>query len=201
MTRSIALTKMVSEAEVTTEQKHQRVVAWLTEVNRVLYRNVDLTVHAPRLTKSESSSANKKHSSQSPKKVAVHRLYTQADHSNTQTLKTRNEKTCSRSKSRERVKTPVFNSKTSQLPLSKSSQLPHIPKRQFSSSDNSLQHPALQRKASGTLNSRTPITSKVVKSSTKVSSSAHQMMVSSASPTTPTFRRRMRSSVPITAGT
>ena len=49
MTRSIALTKMVSEAEVTTEQKHQRVVAWLTEVNRVLYRNVDLTVHAPRV--------------------------------------------------------------------------------------------------------------------------------------------------------
>lgn len=43
MTRASTLTQAVLRAEVTPEQKHQRVIDWLNEVHRVLYKNLDLS--------------------------------------------------------------------------------------------------------------------------------------------------------------
>ena len=45
MTKSSTLTQVVMKAEVTPEQKHQRVIDWLNEVHKVLYKNLDLTKH------------------------------------------------------------------------------------------------------------------------------------------------------------
>ena len=46
MTKSLTLTQVVSKAEVTPEDKNNRVIDWLNEVHRVLYKNIDLSKHS-----------------------------------------------------------------------------------------------------------------------------------------------------------
>ena len=45
MTKTLTLLQVVSKAEVTPEDKNQRVIDWLNEVHRVLYKNIDLSKH------------------------------------------------------------------------------------------------------------------------------------------------------------
>ena len=51
MTRTSALTQAVSRAECTPEQKHQRVIDWLNEVHKVLYKNLDLSKHSIKVSR------------------------------------------------------------------------------------------------------------------------------------------------------
>ncbi|KAL5249935.1 hypothetical protein ACHWQZ_G015869 [Mnemiopsis leidyi] len=185
MTRSSALTQAVSRAECTPEQKHQRVIDWLNEVHKVLYKNLDLSKHCMKVQVTGETEKDKVFPKTSH--VPVHRLYTQAD----------NEiiSNCNRAATREKSRLKDQN-KTG-------NQLPSIPKRHFSSS-NSSQPTTFQRKSSGQASARPPITSRVIRTTKQPQPVGKSVLMSSTSrkPTT-TFTRtpaRIRSSAPITAG-
>ncbi|XP_063687295.1 uncharacterized protein LOC134820695 [Bolinopsis microptera] len=187
MTRSSALTQAVSRAECTPEQKHQRVIDWLNEVHKVLYKNLDLSKHSIKLHVREETEKDKIFPKQAH--APVHRLYTQADHEN---IRNNN---CNRAATREKPKLKEQNK-------SSGNQLPSIPKRHFSSS-NSSQPTTFQRKSSGQVTTRPPITSRVIRT-TKQQQPVSKPVLMSTTPRKPTttFTRtgRLRSSAPITAG-
>jgi len=187
MTRSSALTQAVSRAECTPEQKHQRVIDWLNEVHKVLYKNLDLSKHPIKVQVNGETEKEKVFPKTSH--VPVHRLYTQADHEN---IRNNN---CNRAATREKSKLKDQH-KTG-------NQLPSIPKRHFSSS-NSSQPTTFQRKSSGQATARPPITSRVIRT-TKQPQPVEKSVLMSSTPRKPTtsFTRtpaRIRSSAPITAG-
>jgi len=186
MTRSSALTQAVSRAECTPEQKHQRVIDWLNEVHKVLYKNLDLTKHSIKVHVAEETEKDKMFPKQGH--VPVHRLYTQGDHEN---IRNNN---CNRGAARDKTKAKESSKSGNQLPS--------IPKRHFSSS-NSSQPTTFQRKSSGQITTRPPITSRVIRT-TKQQQPVSKPVMMSATPRKPTttFTRtgRLRSSAPITAG-
>lgn len=193
MTKTLTLLQVVSKAEVTPEDKNQRVIDWLNEVHRVLYKNIDLSKHTIKLHVVTKDNCEKTKLHTKLSQTPVHRLYSQNDHENARN-------TCSRGNYRERQ---LSNGQQK----SNTNQLPTISKRQFSSS-NSSQPTALARKSSSQ-QTRPAITSKVIRTQKQQQASKPLVVATNAAAanaarkqSTPTFRRRLRSgpAAPITAG-